>query len=67
MSNNSPTVTLSAPWLFLAFITLLALKYTAYPTIPWWLVSLPIVFPLVVVGALFGVMFLIAVLSDALK
>lgn len=43
-----------APWLLLAFIALLAGKYTIAPTLPWWLVWLPIYFIPAAILALLG-------------
>lgn len=67
MSSKNTIVAPTAPWLFLAFITLLTLKYTAYPTIPWWLISLPIICPITILGIFFGIAVVVAVLSDDIK
>lgn len=65
--NSAQTVTAGAPWALILLVVLLTLKYTAYPALPWWLVTLPLWLPLVGFCVVMAVLIVVGVLIAIFK
>ena len=66
MSNtsNNVNVTVSIPWMTLLTVMFIVLKLTNLIAWSWWWVFSPIWIPVAIVGVLFSVILLIALLAN---
>lgn len=64
--SDTKTVTVSFPWLGLFAIVLTVLKLLGYIDLSWWWVLAPFWAPWVVIGVLFGMFIVAAVIVKAL-
>lgn len=62
MNDGQQVVYRGVPWLMLATVLLAVAKVTGYFNITWWIVFLPMLLPLAVIGAILGIIGVVMVL-----